>query len=130
MNLAAVVVVASMLTWPSIAAAQYVRAEGVFASKGLTANVVVLDSERGVAAASIAVVRGQCSGSVAGLGQFNGRELVVQPYGQTNDDGACKVMIAYDLGWNTITVRELHCTSYRGAACGWEGQRATRQRLR
>jgi hypothetical protein len=110
----------------STATAQYMRADGDFSSKSLSVRVVLLDGRKGVAAVSAAVNVGECSGNIAGIGEFKSRKLVIEPYKKFPDGEACKLELSFDTEWQRVKATGNHCEAYSGASCGFEGQEAQR----
>lgn len=107
--------------------AQFARSEGTFTSPLTTVRVVLLDPEKGVAAASAVVVVGTCSASVSGVGQIRSRVLSIEPYVKVPGGEACKVNFEFDRSWKQVKVSSHECASYGGASCGFEGQTARRR---
>ncbi len=118
------------LMLPGTASAQFIRAEGAYSSHTVSARVILLDSEKGIAAASVGVVSGACSGSVAGLGEVRGRILTISPYTKVEGGEACEVELAFDATWKHVRIKGRECQAYSGAACAFEGQMATKRNER
>ncbi|MDB5913061.1 MAG: hypothetical protein JWP22_1736 [Ramlibacter sp.] len=113
-----------------VASAQYMLAEGTYSSREADVRVVLLDSEKGVAAASVAVALGGCSGTVAGIGQIRARILAITPYAKVPGGESCRVELAFDAAWKRVKIIAHECQAYHGASCGFEGQTATRRNQR
>lgn len=109
------------------AVAQYARASGEFRSSSVSVVVVVLDPNAGVAAVETTVTQGACSGALAGIGKFEGRKLLVRPYVQDPASASCELRAEFSSNWSEVRMQAVGCGAYSGAACGWEGQRATRR---
>jgi hypothetical protein len=107
--------------------AQFARAEGTYSSRASSARVILLDGEKGVAAASVQVLSGACSGSVAGIGEIRGRLLTITPYEKIPGEESCKIELAFDGAWRNVKITGQGCQAYSGAACGFEGQTAARR---
>lgn len=107
--------------------AQFARSEGTFTSPAATVRVVLLDQDKGIAAASAVVVAGSCSASVSGVGQIQARVLSIEPYVKVPGGEACKVDFEFDRSWKQVKVSSHGCSSYGGASCGFEGQTARRR---
>lgn len=105
----------------SSANAQYANVEGKFRSSSTSLDLIALDTEAGVIAASTTVVMGACSGTVAGVGKISGRELTFSPYVTFEKSDACVIKVAFDKKFNAAKISAVGCTAYSGAACGWEG---------
>jgi hypothetical protein len=101
--------------------AQYANVEGQFRSPSTTLDLIALDSESGVIAATTTVVQGSCSGSVAGIGKVVKNVLTFSPYVKVDKDDACVMTVTFDKDKNTAKIKGSSCTAYSGAACGWEG---------
>ena len=107
------------------ALAEYANVEGRFKSSMTDLNLIALDSESGVIAASTTVGVGPCSGSIAGIGKIKGNTLVFSPY--TKDAGdACVVTVTFDKKRNIAKIVGDSCYMHSGASCGWEGDRIKR----
>ncbi len=110
------------------AAAQSIQAEGTFQSKQLEVRVVLLDPEKGVAAVGTSLSKGECSGSVSGIGHFvSEQKLIFEPYVKEAEASSCKVTVEFNRQWNKVKVTAEGCSSYHGASCAWEGQTATKK---
>jgi hypothetical protein len=109
------------------AIAQYVRASGEYRSSTMNVVVVVLDANAGVAAVETTVTQGACSGTLAGIGKFEGRKLLVRPYVQEAASASCELRAEFNSDWSEVRTHAKGCGAYSGAVCGWEGQRATRR---
>lgn len=103
------------------ASAQYANVEGKFRSSSTSLDLIALDSETGVIAASTTVVMGACSGTVAGIGKISGKELTFSPYVKIDKNDACVVKVAFDKKFNSAKITAEGCAAYSGTACGWEG---------
>lgn len=109
------------------AVAQFARAEGTFQSENLEVRLVLLDSENGVAATSIVLSQGACSGTVSGIGKFTSKELVFTPYVKLPGGDSCKVTVTFDAHWRKVTVIDNGaCVPYHGSSCSWAGQTAVK----
>jgi hypothetical protein len=113
-----------------VASAQYMLAEGTYSSREADVRVVLLDSERGVAAASVAVALGPCSGTVAGIGQIRARILTITPHSKIPGGESCQVELAFDAAWKRVKIIGHECQAYHGASCGFEGQTVTKRNER
>src|SRR3569832_2304521 len=108
--------------------AQFALSEGVFESDSLEIHVVLLDASKGVAAASVAVSQGSCSGSVAGIGAIDAKKLTFAPYNKVQREEACSVSIEFDSQWRQVKVTDNgQCVLYHGASCSWTGQGASKK---
>jgi hypothetical protein len=108
--------------------AQFVQSEGTFESKQLAVHVVLLDEENGVAAASVAVAQGACSGSVTGIGKIASKKLTFTPYVKLPQGDACTVTVEFDKQWRNVKVTDNDaCAPYHGASCSWAGQSAKKK---
>lgn len=101
--------------------AQYAKVEGRFRSSMTTLDLIALDSETGVIAASTTIVKGTCSGIVAGIGKMSGKELVFSPYMKADKNDACVVKVTFDKKFNSAKITAEGCIGHSGGACGWEG---------
>lgn len=111
--------------------AQFMRAEGTFTSPGVEATVILLDRSKGIAAASVSVVSGACSGSVSGVGEIRKSVLTFKPYEQIPGGEQCRVEVTFtDRSWDKVSVVGHECAVFSGAACGFEGQEARRRKGR
>lgn len=110
------------------AQAQYMKAEGEFSSKSVELKTIVLDSEKGVVAASAAITAGSCSGTIAGLGKMNRKTLLIEPYTKVEGGEQCVLQVEFDPKWGRAKIKEGQgCAAYHGAACSWEGQEVLRK---
>jgi hypothetical protein len=107
--------------------AQHARIEGTYSSAAVSAQVILLDAENGVAAVKAEVFSGPCSGAIAGVGRIERRVLTVTPYAKLPDGEACSLALAFDPAWKRVKISGENCAAYSGAACGFEGQTATRR---
>jgi hypothetical protein len=107
--------------------AQFMQAEGRFASQSLQVQVILLDDEAGVAAVSASVVSGACSGTVSGTGQIHGHVLVITPYKKITGGESCRLELEFDKPWKQIKATGRSCQVFSGAACGFEGQTARKR---
>ncbi len=103
------------------ASAQYANIDGKFRSPSTTLDLIPLDSESGVIAASTTVVMGACSGTIAGVGKMSGSELKFSPYVKVDKNDACVVRVVFDKKFNAAKISAESCTAHSGASCGWEG---------
>lgn len=103
------------------ASAQYAKIDGKFRSQATTLDLIPLDAESGVIAASTTVVMGACSGTVAGVGKMSGSELRFSPYVKVDKSDACVVKVVFDKKFNTAKISAENCTAHSGASCGWDG---------
>jgi hypothetical protein len=103
---------------------QYMQLDGSYTSPVLEVRVLLLDDERGVAAASATVVSGACSGTVAGTGQVRGRTLTITPYKKIEGGESCRLELEFDASWKQVKAMGRDCRMFSGAACGFEGQTA------
>jgi hypothetical protein len=110
-----------LLLASATATAQYANVEGRFRSQGTSLDLIALDSELGVIAATSTVVQGSCSGSVAGVGKVIKNVLTFSPYMKVDKDDACVITVTFDKNRNTAKVQGSSCSMHSGAACGWEG---------
>lgn len=108
------------------ASAQYANVEGRFRSQITSLDLIALDSESGVIAASTAIVQGSCSGSVAGVGKVVKNVLTFSPYTKDDKDDACVITVTFDKKKNTAKIEGKSCSMHSGAACGWEGDSVRR----
>jgi hypothetical protein len=119
-----------MLLFTSAAAhAQYANVEGQFRSPSISLDLIALDSEAGVIAASTTVVQGSCAGSVAGIGKVVKNVLTFSPYVKAEKDDACVMTVTFDKNKDTATIKGTACMAYSGAACGWEGGTVRRAKV-
>jgi hypothetical protein len=108
--------------------AQYALAEGKFASSAMSITVLLLDADKGVAAASVVVSQGSCSGSISGIGEIVSRRLSISSYQKIPEGERCQVVLEYDRQWKRILVSDNGaCSAYQGASCSWRGQMAVRR---
>lgn len=110
-----------LLLASSAANAQFANVEGQFRSQATSLDLIALDSESGVIAATTTVVQGHCSGSVAGVGTMTKNVLKFSPYTKLDKDDVCVITVTFDKKKNTAKVEGTSCSMYSGAACGWEG---------
>lgn len=110
-----------LLTTSTAANAQYANVEGQFRSQATSLDLIALDSESGVIAATTTVVQGSCSGSVAGVGKVVKNVLTFSPYTKVEKDDACVITVTFDKQKKTAKVEGASCSMHSGAACGWEG---------
>ena len=106
--------------------AQFANIEGRFSSKATSLQLIALDSEDGIIAASTTVVSGACSGSVAGIGKMNGDVLRFSPYKKEVGGETCVITVTFDKRRSNARIRGEGCALYSGAACGWEGDSLAR----
>lgn len=106
--------------------AQYANVDGRFRSQATSLDLIALDSESGVIAASTTVVQGSCSGTVAGVGKVVKNVLTFSPYSKVDKDDACVITVTFDNKKNTAKVEGSSCAMHSGAACGWEGDTVRR----
>jgi len=116
----------SLLLASTAASAQYANVEGRFRSQATSLDLIALDSESGVIAASTTVVQGSCSGSVAGVGKVVKNVLTFSPYTKVDKDDACVITVTFDKKKDTAKVEGESCSMHSGAACGWEGDTVRR----
>lgn len=113
---------------PLISHAQYMRAEGNFVSKSAELKTIVLDSQKGVVAASAVVTAGACSGTIAGIGKMNGTTLLIEPYEKVEGGERCVLRVNFDSEWKKAKMIEgENCAPYHGDACSWEGEEVKRK---
>jgi hypothetical protein len=110
-----------LLLASAAANAQYANVEGHFRSQATSLDLIALDSESGVIAATTTVVQGSCSGSVAGVGKVVKNVLTFSPYTKVDKDDVCVITVTFDKQKNTAKVEGASCSMHSGAACGWEG---------
>jgi hypothetical protein len=110
--------------------AQFRQIEGAYASPALEVRVILLDGERGVAAASVEVVSGSCSGSISGIGDVHGRTLTITPYEKVSGGESCQLDLEFDTAWKQVKATGRQCQVFSGAACGFEGQSARKRNER
>jgi hypothetical protein len=115
-----------LLLASATANAQYANVEGLFRSQATSLDLIALDSESGVIAATTTVVQGSCSGSVAGVGKVVKNVLTFSPYTKVDKDDACVITVTFDKNKNTATAQGSSCSMHSGAACGWEGDTVRR----
>jgi hypothetical protein len=109
--------------------AQFAQAEGTYSSSQVSVRVVLLDPGKGVAAASVGLVQGHCSGGIAGVGLISDRKLTFAPYIVEPGAETCRITLQFNSRWKTVKVTQTDfCTPYHGAACEWSGQVATKKR--
>lgn len=116
----------SLLLTSTAASAQYANVEGRFRSQATSLDLIALDSESGIIAASTTVVQGSCSGSVAGVGKVINNVLTFSPYTKVDKDDACVISVTFDKKKRTAKVEGASCSMHSGAACGWEGDTVSR----
>lgn len=117
----------SFLLLASAAAnAQYANVEGRFRSQTTSLDLIALDSESGVIAATTTVVQGSCSGSVAGVGKVVKDVLTFSPYTKFDKNDACVITVSFDKQKSTAKVEGDSCSNHSGTACGWEGDTVRR----
>lgn len=75
---------------------QYANVEGRFRSQATSLDLIALDSETGVIAASTTIAQGSCSGSVAGVGKVVKNALTFSPYTKLDKDDACVITVTFD----------------------------------
>jgi len=121
---------ALLLTCTVAAHAQYANIDGQFRSSSTSLDLIALDTEKGVVAASSSVTQGSCSGTVAGVGTMKGDTLAIRPYRKTEPDDACVIRITFAPNRNSASIKGEGCSSHAGAACGWEGDTVRRVRDR
>ncbi|WCM94104.1 hypothetical protein M5C99_05070 [Acidovorax sp. NCPPB 2350] len=103
--------------------AQFAAVEGVYCSSTSSLQVVLLDGENGVAAASTTVSQPPCSGSVAGIGRIKSRKLEFKPYGKAAGSDLCVITAEWDDKWRGARVTDNGaCNAYHGSSCSWSGQ--------
>jgi hypothetical protein len=107
--------------------AQFRQVEGTYTSPVLEVRVILLDGERGVAAASVEVNSGSCSGSISGIGELHGRTLTIAPYEKVSGGDACRLDLEFDKAWKQVKATGRQCQVFSGAACGFEGQSARKR---
>ena len=110
--------------------AQYRQVEGTYTSPALEVRVILLDADRGIAAARAEVVSGSCSGSIAGIGEVRGRILTITPYEKTEGGESCRLELEFDRPWKQVKATGYGCQVFSGAACGFEGQSARKRNER
>ena len=110
------------------ASAQYADIDGKFQSNATTLEIIPLDPEVGVIAASTTVVLGTCSGTVSGIGMMTGNELKFTPYAKLDAKDVCAVKVVFDKQRKTARIIGENCSAYSGASCGWEGDTIKRVR--
>ncbi|WP_431262551.1 hypothetical protein ACQ859_20735 [Roseateles chitinivorans] len=109
---------------PLHASAQYAAMEGDYASPLISLKVIVLD-RKGTAAASLTVVSGACSGSIAGVGTFTARTLQFSSHTKEEGGEACRVSAQFDKLGRQVTITDNgQCSVFMGASCEWNGQTA------
>lgn len=106
--------------------AQYANVEGQFRSQTTSLDLIALNVESGVIAATTTVVQGSCSGSVAGVGKVVKNVLTFSPYTKVDKEDACVITVTFDKQKNTAKVEGAACSMHSGAACGWEGDTVRR----
>jgi hypothetical protein len=117
-----------LATLPLISHAQYMRTEGNFISKSAELKTIVLDSGKGVIAASAVVTAGACSGTIAGIGKMKGTTLLIEPYVKVEGGERCVLRVNFDSEWTKAKMTEgENCAPYHGVACSWEGQEVKRK---
>ena len=104
-----------------VAFAQYAKVDGQFRSKNTSLDLIALDSESGVIAASTTVTQGSCSGSVAGVGKVVKNVLQFSPYTKGDRSDTCVIKVTFEKGWNAAKIEADGCMRHSGASCGWEG---------
>lgn len=111
------------------AQAQYADIEGTFKSDTTSLELINLDSESGVIAASAFVgLPGGCSGTVAGIGKMVGNVLEFKPYKKEEGSEDCTITVKFNKKHNKATIEEGNCGPYHGMGCGWEGQTIWRKK--
>ena len=115
-----------LLLASATANAQFANVEGRFRSQATSLDLIALDSESGVLAATTTVVQGSCSGSVAGVGKVVENVLTFSPYTTLDKDDACVITVTFDKNKNIARVQGSSCSMHSGAACGWEGDTVRR----
>ena len=110
------------------ASAQYADIDGKFQSSVTTLELIPLDPEVGVIAASTSVILGSCSGTVSGIGKMTGNELKFTPYAKLDAKDVCAVRVVFDKQRKTAKILGENCSAYSGASCGWEGDTIKRVR--
>lgn len=114
---------AALILISSTSFAQFMRAEGVFISKSIAIQVILLDEENGIAAVSAEVAQGTCGGRVSGVGKIKGKKLIFTPYVKIEGGELCAITVDFTKNWAHANITEnSSCAPYHGAACGWEGQ--------
>lgn len=106
--------------------AQYANVDGQFRSPSTSLDLIALDSQAGVIAASTTVAQGSCSGSVSGVGKIVKDVLTFSPYTKIDNDDASIITVTFDKKKNTAKVEGASCMMHSGAACGWEGDTVRR----
>lgn len=108
--------------------AQFARSEGTFRSNQLVLQVVLLDPEKGVAAASASLSEGACSGTVAGIGNITSKKLTFAPYIKMAGGESCSVTVEWDAKWHKAKVTDNgSCAPYHGSGCSWASQSVTKR---
>lgn len=111
--------------------AQFLNMEGAYSSDTTHLQVIVLDSDRGIAAAKASVSQGNCSGTLSGLGEIKGRRLTIEPYVKSEEPERCRLIVEFDSKWKDATLTENeYCKSFHGASCSWEGQSVTKRTIK
>lgn len=126
------VAISSMLgLLPLHANAQFASMEGTYTSSTVTLKVIVLDDEKGVAAASLVVAAGGCSGSIAGVGSIAAKKLQFASFQKVENGGACRISVQFDKASNQASISDNgQCSMFRGASCEWDGETARKVRER
>ena len=109
------------------AQAQFRQVDGTYVSSAIEVRVILLDGDRGVAAASALVASEGCSGAIAGVGHFHGRTLTVTPYEKVVGGESCRLHLQFDPAWKSVRATGEQCAVFSGAACGFEGQSAEKR---
>jgi hypothetical protein len=117
---------AGLICSANIANAQYANIEGKFESKVTSLDLIALDTESGVIAASTTVVQGPCSGTIAGIGKMSGNVLNFSPYVKVTETDSCSISVTFDKKRDAALIKGKGCSAYSGAACGWEGDTVKR----
>jgi hypothetical protein len=103
---------------PLTSHAQSMLAEGNFESKSAELKTIVLDSVKGVVAASAVVTAGACSGTIAGIGKMKGTTLFIEPYEKAEGGERCILRVNFDSKWKKAKMTEgENCAPYHGDAC-------------
>ena len=121
------VAAASLISVCIPAQAQFRQVDGTYMSSAIEVRVILLDGDRGVAAASAMVVSEGCSGAIAGVGHFHGRTLTVTPYEKVVGGESCRLDLQFDAAWKSVRATSEHCAVFSGPACGFEGQSAEKR---
>lgn len=109
-------------------AESYLNLDGTFSAPGADLKVIVLDSDKGIVAASSNIVLGACAGEISGLGKIKGKTILIEPYVKEEGGEKCVLRAEFDAAWKRVKLIEGdYCTYYHGASCGWEGQQLKRK---